>query len=704
MRSSARHVHQPAVLATVVALVGALALLLSPSAASAGPWWEPVNPQTPDSEVDVTGEPFTGTTGSGEVRGFIDAHTHMFSDLGFGGNVVCGATFSQNGIADALKDCPAHYPDGRFAIVENLASPKQGGNIFGTHDPVGWPTFTYWPDPDSFTHQQMYYKWVERAWRGGERIMVNDLVSNSGLCLITGILNPPNRYNCNDMDSIRREARAAHDLEAFIDARYGGPGKGWYRIVTSADQARGVIEQGKLAVVLGVETSEPFGCKLTLGHPDAACTKAAIDAGLDELQALGVSSMFLCHKFDNALCGVRYDEGTTGLIVNLGQFLTTGVWWNPQTCEPGQVPDHTVIGGVLPPELSVKFPQAVLPIYPKGPHCNPKGLTDLGEYALRGMMKRHMKVEIDHMSAKAAGAALSIMEAAGYPGAVSSHSWLADEYMERLYDIGGFATQYGHDATAFVAGWRQARPLLTRYGTGYGFGMDMNGFGGTPLPRGTASAPPADPVVYPFTSFDGGSVLDRQRTGQREWDVNTDGVAHYGQIPDWIEDMGHVAGADKAALIADLSRGAESYLQMWKAAQTWVAQPNLALGRPAAASSTQWSLLGSFLPPRANDADATGTRWASNWSDNQWWRVDLGTAQPVRRVSLRWENAYAASYAIQLSTDGSTWQTVWSTTTGRGGIITASFPTTNARYVRVAMTKRGTIFGYSLWDVGVYSH
>src|SRR5690606_4418763 len=115
---------------------------------------------------------------------------------------------------------------------------------------------------------------------------------------------------------------------------------------TSPEQARRVIADGKLAVVLGVEVSEPFGCKQVLGAPQ--CTKADIDRGLDELKAKGVTSMFLCHKFDNALCGVRYDEDVTGLLVNVGQLITTGTWWNPRTCKPGEVPDNTVIGGVIP--------------------------------------------------------------------------------------------------------------------------------------------------------------------------------------------------------------------------------------------------------------------------------------------------------------------------------------------------------------------
>ena len=203
------------------------------------------------------------------MRGYVDAHTHLMSDVGFGGNIVCGATFSPNGIADALRDCDYHYPTGQAALLENLTN-KEGGGPFDAHDPVGWPTFTDWPKWSSLTHQQMYYKWIERAWRGGLRVMVADAVNNNVLCSLP---TQTNRYSCDDMDTVRRQIAETKKLEAFIDAQYGGPGAGWFRIAYSSDQARAAVQQGKLAVVLGVEVSNPFGCKLTLGIP--GCTAAA---------------------------------------------------------------------------------------------------------------------------------------------------------------------------------------------------------------------------------------------------------------------------------------------------------------------------------------------------------------------------------------------------------------------------------------------
>lgn len=117
-------------------------LVLGPAAAgaSAGPqWWEPVARPAPDSQVNVTGEPFTGTDAQGRVRGYVDAHVHLMSNEGFGGRLVCGQVFSTAGVADALKDCPEHYPNGVLALFDMIT---KGGD--GRHDPNGWPAFRDW--------------------------------------------------------------------------------------------------------------------------------------------------------------------------------------------------------------------------------------------------------------------------------------------------------------------------------------------------------------------------------------------------------------------------------------------------------------------------------------------------------------------------------------------------------------------------------
>ena len=72
---------------------------------------------------------------------------------------------------------------------------------------------------------------------------------------------------------MRLQADDMHKLERYIDAQYGGPGRGWYRIVTDPFEARKVINAGKMAVVMGIETSVVFGCTMKLDKPQ--CTADA---------------------------------------------------------------------------------------------------------------------------------------------------------------------------------------------------------------------------------------------------------------------------------------------------------------------------------------------------------------------------------------------------------------------------------------------
>jgi acyl-homoserine lactone acylase PvdQ len=124
---------------------------------------------------------------------------------------------------------------------------------------------------------------------------------------------------------------------------------------------------------------------------------------------------------------------------------------------------------------------------------------------------------------------------------------------------------------------------------------------------------------------------------------------------------------------------------------------NLARGRTVTVSSTEGSLAGG----RAVDGDR-GSRWGSSHSNNQWIRVDLGSVRRVSRAILRWEAAYGKGYRIEVSNDGSSWSTVYTTTTGDGGVDNVSFPPVDARYVRMYGTQRGTSYGFSLWEFEVY--
>ncbi|MFC8624605.1 discoidin domain-containing protein [Streptomyces anulatus] len=128
---------------------------------------------------------------------------------------------------------------------------------------------------------------------------------------------------------------------------------------------------------------------------------------------------------------------------------------------------------------------------------------------------------------------------------------------------------------------------------------------------------------------------------------------------------------------------------------------NLASGKPAEASSFQPDSVGCPCPA-ANAVDGSfDTRWASDWADQQWIQVDLGATSSFDHVQLAWEAAYAKAYTVQTSDNGQAWNTVHTETAGNGGIDDIEVAG-NARYVRVSTSERGTPWGYSLYEFGVY--
>ena len=162
----------------------------------------------PEIKTNVRRRPFKGASLIQETRGYVDAHTHGMSHEFLGGKVMCGKPWDPYGVTVALVDCPDHTAtNGYGAVLEAFLSGGTPG-----HDTVGWPTFGYWPNPHSLTHQGVYYKWLERSWRGGLRVFTNLLVENNVLCE----LYPLKKNSCNDMDAIRLQAKDMRAMQEFF--------------------------------------------------------------------------------------------------------------------------------------------------------------------------------------------------------------------------------------------------------------------------------------------------------------------------------------------------------------------------------------------------------------------------------------------------------------------------------------------------------
>jgi hypothetical protein len=357
-------------------------------------------------------------------------------------------------------------------------------------------------------------------------------------------------------------------LQEHIDAESGERGRGWFRLVYGPAHARRVISRGKLAVVIGAESSNPFGCDLRLRAP--RCGRTDVDRGIARLHRLGVRSLFLAHWVNNALAGPALEGGIKGTFINVFNRFQTGRWFQTVRCpRPGQGEEVRTLSDVELDVLAGLYPAAAplaeegMPAYPPGRRCSPRGLTRLGRYAVRRLMDRRMLIEADHLSERARDSVLAIAARRRYP-LVSGHTHTGGTWtpaqLRRLYAVGGIASARLDVAPALartVARLERYRRRDERLGVP--LGTDVGGFASLPGPRADAAG---SPLRYPFRSA--GFTFGRQRTGSRMFDLNEDGVAHYGLIADLLADM-RQRGRGRA--VRSLFRSAEAYLRMWSRAR-----------------------------------------------------------------------------------------------------------------------------------------
>lgn len=513
------------------------------------------------------------------MAGFADIHVHMFANLAFGQGVVVGAPYDPaGGIAKALpadfgtnldlvsmantpmpvRVCPPLIPNcgrtvmhGDHTIVDDTMGLGTGDS---THGNFGAPFFTAWPTWRSTTHQQVYYRWLERAWRGGMRLMTMLAVHNEFAC---GSSKHLRGAVCNQsMPHIDAQLDAAIAFEAWHSRQ---PGGGWFHIVKDPDDAEATIRAGKLAVVLGIEVDTLFNCKLK-----ANCTPEAVAAEVDKYYAKGVRHIFPVHDFDTQFAGSALFMDPLGAA---NKFITGEIFVS-QPC-PGISDKGTL-------------------------NCNVRGLTPAGEALINKLMDKGMLIDLDHISAKGFDGAIALArKRGGYPFMIG-HGLFNEKYvagknrhermrtkeqLEALRGLGSLVsvmtsdemndkeTSCLHSSVSFADNYTYA---VSKMGV-VAFGSDFNGMAQHPGPRYGDDACDGNAgqargqlkrarLTYPFT-IPGFGVFDKQVTGQRTFDFNFDGMAHVGLYPDLLADL-LAQGVD----INPLMKSAAGYVSTWRLA------------------------------------------------------------------------------------------------------------------------------------------
>ncbi len=565
----------------------------------------------PEMPTDI-GETYTGPQ-TGELIGYADIHAHMAmgSEMSDGsgnrgpsaGGAMYGHAMDRFGVREAVKNCSAlHGPNGARSgelVLDGAPDP---------HDTVGWPTFVDWPAKDSLLHQQMYYKWVERSYKAGQRLMVVHGTNIEGLCDVGKKAGADHAAtsDCSDMGVGLGQVAYVHDIEGYIDAQNGGPGKGWFRIAKNPTEAESFIRAGKMAVVPGLEFSNIFKCNVTFtGNSDqevVGCTTEIIDQQIEEAWDKGVRGIFLYHDVDSALGGT----GIFSAALNAVGYYGTKGWWKTYTCDdqwagpedqgyfygPGAV--MLGAGGYAPLFANpvgaalISGANGVFPVYPPTVQCNARGITKMGEYALEAAMKKGFVLDIDHaeISIKQAMLDEGAKTAPAYPmiSAHGGHGGFTNAQVLQMLRQGGImypgmvnGREYKGFYNKVEAIWNQMTPAeKARYPIAVGYGADQNGLANQPGPRGGDGVVPVDYANLTLFSGTGWGPqfkaagiapvkvgkLTVEESG-KSWNVDEVGVAHYGLIPDVVEQI-RIESKGDTKYLDGFYRSADAYVRLWK--------------------------------------------------------------------------------------------------------------------------------------------
>jgi len=383
--------------------------------------------------VPTIAEPTAGWTPTPEprglLRGYHDMHLHLLGHMAHGGRNLAGepAPVDASGrfVVDASHDVNlALSPATDLLLHKNpyhglLNDTSGDGTGDGARSEFGAPYFSGWPKWTSTTHQQTHYVWLERAWRGGLRTTTLFASHVESLCKTSLKATRPTSWPlCEDsMLHIVNQLRAARDFERFVDDMSGGPGQGWFRIVTTPQQARDAVRTGKLAVVLGIEVDNLFNCKeagcpADFGLPAARIAPltslpqpTTLDEAVNVIYDMGVRHVFPIHNFDNG-----FGAAATWMDpIGVGQAIAQQRWWVTRNCGTGNGDYGFWLDNfiqVIMEFLGFGVAEApAIPLYPSGnldpayASCNAFGLNTLGPPLIRALMNKGMLIDVDHMSA-----------------------------------------------------------------------------------------------------------------------------------------------------------------------------------------------------------------------------------------------------------------------------------------------------------------
>jgi microsomal dipeptidase-like Zn-dependent dipeptidase len=594
-----------------------------------------------------------------QVEGYVDLHSHLGGELAFGGGWFWGTV---EGPMDwAVRRCDGNFPfpshaASVFPIISEFLGADTGWHLgrrrgydrrrcrrfLGITIPGTCPRphFEHWPKWDAIAHQQMWHGWLDQARTRGLKVMVVSLVESSFLCNNTRP--STRRFDCDEMGSVRRQAAYIRDFAIRNSSRVG--------IATSPQQARALIAQGKLPLVLSVEVTRLF-------------PHGNFIAQLDELRAMGVSSVQIVHHADNRFGGAAPIPKLMDAADQSELLWSILLGYSVDITDIDEI--VCVDGGGWQGGCDGES------------RLNRQGLTPEGEALINAMMDRGMLVDVAHLSRRALRETHAISQQRGnYPLLYShAHMWntvspseerhekfIRPDEIPMITGTGGMVgLRTGPESTVAYPGpvanscqgstrsFAQSLMYAVDQGLSVGFGADFNGFIEQIKPR------------YNFLSCRSDFLGITAAGGPTE--LQKKGLAHVGLLPELMDDLRAVGVP--TSYLDHLNRSAEAFLQMWERSVSLGSgggAPNLARLATATASSTYCSGTGEhcYSAGRVNDGDSSTIlggfhSWANgNGAPLPQW-VELRWTTPVTpaRVEVFTTTGYEVrDYDIEYTTGG----------------------------------------------------
>ena len=225
------------------------------------------------------------------------------------------------------EHCANHRSDGcRLRDCEKVSCRWQ---TLGCDDlsPASGLHFRDWPAWDTPTHQQHWWGHLQDAHKRGLQILTISILSADPFArLMPGPYRTPYQVVIDQLQAAQRFDQL-HD---------------WAEIATSPEEARRIIQEGQLALVLSLEGNFPFCKQLPCGAGADETTPAGVSATLDEYQNLGLVSVQPVAHFDNPFGGTAV----------FSQALLTLQWLYQEIHRDGNL-SITEIVDAMPPATAV---------------------------------------------------------------------------------------------------------------------------------------------------------------------------------------------------------------------------------------------------------------------------------------------------------------------------------------------------------------